>query len=85
MLWRVNNGEAERKLAEELQVVMQEIKAAQHELFVAERTFHQALNSDEVEYAIYNLSAAEKKLDMLLRRARLLWRRGDQPEGGVQG
>jgi hypothetical protein len=52
---------------------MEDVRQAQRELNLAVWRFHEALDEDHVDYAIYSLEAAEKKLDMLLRKAKGLW------------
>jgi hypothetical protein len=53
--------------------MINDVRQAQRELNTALWRFHEALGQDHVDYAIYSLEAAEKKLDMLLRRAKGLW------------
>jgi len=66
--------------------LMEDVRLARQEWEAAERRFHEALGEDQVDYAIYALEAAEKKLDMLLRRAKQLWGREglDAESGGVE-
>ena len=47
-----------------------DVRKAERELQAALWQFNEALGQDHVDYAIYSLEAAEKKLDMLLRRAK---------------
>jgi len=62
----------------ERQNLIADIRRAEQERKVAEWRFHHALGDDHVDYAIFSLEAAEKKLGMLLRQAKLQW--GDRPE-----
>ncbi len=50
--------------------VADDVRKAERELQTALWQFNEALGQDHVDYAIYSLEAAEKKLDMLLRRAK---------------
>jgi len=50
--------------------VVDDVRKAERELHAALWQFNEALGQDHVDYAIYSLEAAEKKLDMLLRRAK---------------
>lgn len=50
--------------------VTDDVRKAERELQTALWQFNEALGQDHVDYAIYSLEAAEKKLDMLLRRAK---------------
>jgi hypothetical protein len=58
-----------------------DIRRAEQEWKTAEWRFHYAREADHIDYAIYCLEAAEKKLDMLLRQAKLVW----NPPGGYRG
>ncbi|MDB4867127.1 MAG: hypothetical protein JWR03_1460 [Cohnella sp.] len=58
---------------EDRREVIEDVRQAQRELSLALWRFHEALGEDHVDYAIYSLEAAEKKLDMLLRKAKGLW------------
>lgn len=53
--------------------VIDDVRQAERELNTALWRFHDALGQDHVDYAIFSLEAAEKKLDMLLRKAKGLW------------
>ncbi len=57
----------------ERQRLIADIRHAEQEWNLAEWRFHHALGEDHVDYAIYCLEAAEKKLGMLLRQAKLQW------------
>ncbi|WEK54508.1 MAG: DUF2508 family protein [Candidatus Cohnella colombiensis] len=50
-----------------------ELQKAKQELRLAEWRFNNATGEVYVDYAIYCLDAAEKKLDMLLRQAKWYW------------
>ncbi|MFC4306871.1 DUF2508 family protein [Cohnella boryungensis] len=50
-----------------------EIRRAEQEWRLAEWRFHHAVERDHVDYSIYCLEAAEKRLDMLLKQAKLQW------------
>jgi hypothetical protein len=53
--------------------IIEDVRQAEREVKLALWRFHEALGEDHVDYAIYTLEAAEKKLDMLLRKAKRLW------------
>ncbi|WP_051318070.1 DUF2508 family protein [Cohnella thermotolerans] len=53
--------------------IVREIREAERECSVARNRFDEALEPEQVDYAIYSLEAAEKKLDILIRKAKLLW------------
>ncbi|MCD9022380.1 DUF2508 family protein [Cohnella silvisoli] len=53
--------------------LIEDIRNAEQEWNLAEWRFHHALGEDHVDYAIYCLEAAEKRLDMLLRNAKWQW------------
>lgn len=57
----------------EHQGIIEDIRRAEQEWLFAQFQFQDALGIDHVDYAIYCLEAAEKKLDMLLRRAKWQW------------
>jgi hypothetical protein len=69
----------------ELNRLIEDIRKAEKEWSLAEWRFHHALGKDHVDYSIYCLEAAEKKLDMLLRNAK--WQFGQsqslEKSGGV--
>jgi len=74
----IDAGERERLIAE--------IRRAEQEWLIAEWRFHYAQGDDHIDYAIYCLEAAEKKLDMLLRQAKLHWNPpGARREGSDAG
>lgn len=53
--------------------VVNEVREAERECATARSRFEEALDAEEIDYAIYSLEAAEKKLDILLRKAKLMW------------
>ncbi|WP_217597895.1 DUF2508 family protein [Cohnella sp. GbtcB17] len=53
--------------------LVDEVRLAEAEWKQACARFDDALGADQVDYAIYLLEAAEQKLDMTLRRARMHW------------
>ncbi len=57
----------------ERQRLIADIRKAEQEWIQAEWTFHHALGEDHVDYAIYCLEAAEKRLSILLRQAKWQW------------
>ncbi|BBI31088.1 DUF2508 family protein [Cohnella abietis] len=72
MRWRIK-----RKLTSveslESQRLIEDVRRAEQEWSLAEWRFHHALGEDQVDYTIYCLEAAEKKLSMLLRQAKWHW------------
>lgn len=78
-----------RRLADQSKIrrdMVDDVRQAEREWRTAMWRFHDALDHDHVDYAIYSLAAAEKKLDMLLRRAKGLWSqtpRDDESRGGI--
>ena len=71
MLWK---GKDERLVlrSQDERDVVDDVRRAERELHTALWQFNEALGQDHVDYAIYSLEAAEKKLDMLLRKAKSL-------------
>jgi hypothetical protein len=53
--------------------LMNDVRKAEQDWNVAQWRFHNALGDDHVDYAIFGLEAAEKKLDMLLKQAKWQW------------
>lgn len=53
--------------------MIDDIRRAEQEWLYAQSQFQDALGADHVDYAIYCLEAAEKKLDMLLKKAKWQW------------
>ncbi|RED54991.1 DUF2508 family protein [Cohnella lupini] len=66
----------------ERQRLIADIRKAEQEWNLAEWRFHHALGEDHVDYAIYCLEAAEKKLGMLLRQAKWQWSNPGPIQGG---
>lgn len=70
-------GIGKRKNKEVLNVekmrIVQEIRETERECAAARSRFDEVVDAEEVDYAIYSLEAAEKKLDILLRKAKLMW------------
>nr|WP_255570754.1 hypothetical protein [Cohnella sp. CFH 77786] len=61
--------------------MIDDVRKAELELNTARWRFDDAVGQDQVDYAIYTLEAAEKKLDMLLRKAKALWSQTPPDEG----
>jgi hypothetical protein len=59
--------------SDEQKRLIAEVRKAQADWNLAEWRFHDALGEDHVDYAIYCLEAAEKKLEILLREAKWHW------------
>jgi hypothetical protein len=53
--------------------LMDAIRMAEQDWNLAQWRFHDAVGDDHVDYAIFCLEAAEKKLDMVLRQAKWQW------------
>lgn len=66
----------------ERQRLISDIRKAEQEWRLAEWKFDHALGDDYVDYAIYNLEAAEQKLSMLLKQAKWQW---SHPDLGKKG
>nr|WP_260440183.1 DUF2508 family protein [Cohnella lubricantis] len=60
--------------------IVQEIRDTERECAAARSRFEEAVETEQVDYAIYSLEAAEKKLDILLRKAKLMWSKLDHDE-----
>ncbi|MCQ6563936.1 YaaL family protein [Paenibacillus mendelii] len=56
----------------ELLQLYAEIKAAKQEWDNAVRYFEYALGKDQIDYAIFAIEAAEKRYEMLLRKAKAM-------------
>lgn len=54
--------------------LVREVRKALADRECAERRFLQAESADQVDVAVYEWEAAEKRLDMLLKQVRRLWR-----------
>jgi hypothetical protein len=65
--------------------LIEDVRTAEKEWSLAEWRFQHALGEDHVDYAIYCLEAAEKKLDMLLRNAKWHWGQSHVEESGGMG
>ncbi len=64
--------------------LIEDVRQAEREWALAQWHFDNALGDDRIDYAIYTLEAAEKKLDMLLKQAKWLWKHpGSGGEGGL--
>ncbi|MFC5402477.1 DUF2508 domain-containing protein [Cohnella soli] len=74
MKW-VKENVPQTALSAEQRRLVEDIRKAEQELTEAEWRFHHALGEDYVDYAVYCLEAAEKKLDMLLKQAKWHWGR----------
>jgi hypothetical protein len=61
---------------DEREQLLEDVRQAHLEWTMAQWRFHDAIGYDQVDYAIYALEAAEKKYDMLLRKAKRLWAAG---------
>jgi len=81
-LLRIKPREPAAAESVEHQALALELQQAKQEWNLAEWRFHNALGDDHVDYAIYCLEAAEKKLDMLLRKAKWQWRHAISAEEG---
>ncbi|MCC3377612.1 DUF2508 domain-containing protein [Cohnella sp. REN36] len=72
--------EADARLLAEREQLKEDVLLAEQEYTAAQRRFDNALGIDQVDYAIYALEAAEKKLDMALRNAKLFWHKHPEQE-----
>ena len=59
-------------LLEDKLMLLEELRAAQMEWMHAQKRLDYVLGKDQIDYAIFALEAAEKKYDMLLKRAKTL-------------
>lgn len=57
----------------ERQMLIEDVRRAELEWSIAHSRFHEAVGPDHVDYAIYCLEAAERKLAMMLRKAKWHW------------
>lgn len=57
----------------ERQMLIEDVRRAEMEWTIAHSRFHDAVGPDHVDYAIYCLEAAERKLAMMLRKAKWHW------------
>lgn len=60
--------------------IVEEIRETEKECATARSRFEEALDAEQIDYAIYTLEAAEKKLDILLRKAKLMWGKYERNE-----
>ncbi|MBB6675691.1 DUF2508 domain-containing protein [Cohnella nanjingensis] len=72
--------EAQALLLSEREQLKEDVRLAELECAAAQRRFEDALGIDQVDYAIYALEAAEKKLDMALRKAKMFWHANPEQE-----
>ncbi|MBN2981458.1 DUF2508 domain-containing protein [Cohnella algarum] len=70
-------GKKERKQSSaqlaEIAMLTNQIREAEREYAAANYRFDRADGADEVDYAIFAMEAAEKKMSMLLKKAKQLW------------
>lgn len=72
--------------ASERKQLVEDVRRAEREWALAQWHFDNALDDDRIDYAIYSLEAAEKKLDMLLKQAKWVWKQSaPDGEGGQAG
>ncbi|SDX86122.1 DUF2508 family protein [Paenibacillus sp. CF384] len=62
-----------------------EIKTAKQEWDNAYRYFDNALGKDQIDYAIFAIGAAEKRYEMLIRKAKRLPVEWSALKGGLSG
>ncbi|GGD95535.1 DUF2508 family protein [Paenibacillus nasutitermitis] len=65
-------AEKENKLKQEMLEIYDEILVAKRDWDNALRHFEYALGKDQTDYAIFAIEAAEKRYEMLLRKAKAL-------------
>jgi hypothetical protein len=83
---RIKKREIAEAQSVERHMLIEDVRKAEQEWNLAEWRFHYALGEDHVDYAIYCLEAAEKKLDILLRNAKSQWSRAETfKESGEMG
>lgn len=84
--WRRQKGAVNKEEAavhSDMYLLYEEILTAKREWDNAVRHFEYALGKDQVDYAIFAIEAAEKRYEMLLRKAKALqikwpkWFRGE--------
>lgn len=83
--WKKDEDQAASAETLERKRLIAEIRKAELEWKQAEWRFHYETGEERVDHAIYCLEAAEKKLDMLLRQAKLQWNRPSYREGEGAG
>ncbi|WP_027086362.1 DUF2508 family protein [Cohnella panacarvi] len=71
--------------ASERKQLIEDVRQAEREWALAQWHFDNALGDDRIDYAIFTLEAAEKKLDMLLKQAKWLWKQPGSDGKGGQG
>lgn len=59
-------------VSQEMQALKEEINSAKQDWDNALRHFEYALGKDQIDYAIFSIEAAEKRYEMLLRKAKAL-------------
>ncbi|OPA73563.1 hypothetical protein BVG16_28465 [Paenibacillus selenitireducens] len=68
--WNRRTREQQEQVVSEKMMLYREICAAKNDWENAHALFQEAVEADEVDYAIYMLEATEKRYDMLLKRAK---------------
>ncbi|QHT58884.1 YaaL family protein [Paenibacillus lycopersici] len=63
--------------------LIDEINTAKREWENAQRFFEYAADSDQIDYAIYAISSAEKRYEMLIRKAKRMPVRWTFQKGGM--
>ncbi|MFC4602017.1 DUF2508 family protein [Cohnella hongkongensis] len=76
----VRNGSHNAVRSIEKDALIADIRKAEQEWKHAQWRFQHALGADHVDYAIYCLEAAEKKLGMLLKQAKEKWSEAALPK-----
>lgn len=86
MKWFQSNkskAEVKKESQAELHQLFAEIQAAKQEWDNAVRYFEYAMGKDQIDYAIFAIEAAEKRYEMLLRKAKSMqvawpkWHQGE--------
>ncbi|QHW31972.1 YaaL family protein [Paenibacillus rhizovicinus] len=67
---------------EQLELI-EEINTAKREWENARRFFEYAVDSDQIDYAVFAISSAEKRYEMLIRKAKRMPVQWTLPKGGV--
>ncbi|SEO85141.1 DUF2508 family protein [Paenibacillus sp. OV219] len=62
-----------------------EIKTAKQEWDNAQRYFEYALGKDQIDYAVFAMAAAEKRYEMLIRKAKRMPVKWSNLKGGLSG
>ncbi|MBP1994980.1 DUF2508 family protein [Paenibacillus eucommiae] len=68
--WGLSARQQAEDAARERELLLLEIQKALKTWVHAQAQFEYALDKDEIDYAIYSLEAAEKRYEMLLRKAK---------------